>query len=110
MVILNIKMAEKPCFLFETTCPSDCNTVTEEVVKIYNLRLRIQRLCMQCTVSTMPAPAAKWIRLLPRPRPAGTLAVPAWWRVGVGRGAHGRTIADRLTWSAGSGLVMTGVV
>lgn len=48
MVVLNIKRGDKQLFLFETTCPSDVDEVTKQVVEVHNLRLRIQRLCGQC--------------------------------------------------------------
>lgn len=45
MVLLHIKRGENSQFLYETTVGADVGKLTQEIVAIYNGRLKIQRVC-----------------------------------------------------------------
>lgn len=47
MVLLHIKRGETSQFLFETTVSVDVNKLTQEIVAIYNGRLKIRRVCAE---------------------------------------------------------------
>lgn len=45
MVLLHIKRGETSQFLYETTVDIDVGKLTQEIVMIYNGRLKIRRVC-----------------------------------------------------------------
>lgn len=45
MVILHVKKGDESQFLFETTVKTPINETISKLVKIYNGRLKIQRIC-----------------------------------------------------------------
>ena len=44
MVVIQIKSGETDSFLYETCCDTSNDTVVRELVRIWNLRLRLQQL------------------------------------------------------------------
>lgn len=45
MVLLHVKRGENSQFLYETTVSVDVGKLTQEIVAIYNGRMKIQRIC-----------------------------------------------------------------
>lgn len=45
MVVLNVKKGDEGLFLMETSTGRDVESVTLEIARLYNLRLRLDRLC-----------------------------------------------------------------
>lgn len=45
MVLLHVKRGENSQFLYETTVSIDVGKLTQEIVAIYNGRMKIQRIC-----------------------------------------------------------------
>eukprot|EP00128_Syssomonas_multiformis_P007851 Colp12_sorted_trinity150504_noHs@22095 len=46
MVLITIKKAEEPLFLYETTCPTPISEILKDLVTIENGRQKVERLCM----------------------------------------------------------------
>jgi hypothetical protein len=59
MVVIHIKNTEEDQFLFECSVDDCCDDVIRRVVKVWNLRLQIQRLCGYCKGVVDHGPAKK---------------------------------------------------
>lgn len=59
MVVIHIKNTEEDQFLFECSVEDSCDDVIRQIVKVWNLRLQIQRLCGYCKGLVDHGPAKK---------------------------------------------------
>lgn len=75
MVLLHIKRGETSQFLYETSLGLDVSKLTQEIVAIYNGRLKIRRIC--AGLSRLFAPKSRFCDLF--------LSFQKWknWRITV---------------------------
>jgi cilia- and flagella-associated protein 298 len=45
MVVIQIKSSDADTFLYETTCDTPSDTLVREIVRVWNMRLRLGQLC-----------------------------------------------------------------